>query len=50
MYDAPDLYTIFATDPDGMFIELTLRKVTGWDPPFATKPFRGLGQPGVPNT
>jgi catechol 2,3-dioxygenase-like lactoylglutathione lyase family enzyme len=49
VYDAPDLYTIFATDPDGMFIELTLRKVTGWDPPFATKPFRGLGQPAVPN-
>jgi hypothetical protein len=49
VYDAPDLYTIFATDPDGLFIELTLRKVAGWDPPFATEPFRGLGQPAVPN-
>ena len=49
VYDATDLYTVFATDPDGLFIELILRKVTGWDPPFATKPFRGLGQPAVPN-
>jgi catechol 2,3-dioxygenase-like lactoylglutathione lyase family enzyme len=49
VYDAPDLYTIFATDPDGLFIELILRKVNGWDPPFATKPFIGLGQPAVPN-
>ena len=49
VYGAPDLYTIFATDPDGLFIELTLRKVSGWDPPFATKPFTGLGQPAIPN-
>jgi catechol 2,3-dioxygenase-like lactoylglutathione lyase family enzyme len=49
VYDAPDLYTIFATDPDGLFIELILRKISGWDPPFATKPFTGLGQPAVPN-
>lgn len=49
VYDAPDLYTIFPTDPDELFIELTLRKVSGWDPPFATRPFTGLGQPAVPN-
>lgn len=49
VYDAPDLYTIFATDPDGLFIELILRKISGWDPPFATKPFTGLGQPADPN-
>ncbi len=49
VYDAPDLYTIFATDPDGLFIEVILRKVSGWDPPFATKPFTGLGQPAVPS-
>ncbi len=49
VYDAPDLYTVFATDPDGLFIERILRKVTGWDPPFTTKPFRGLGQPAVPS-
>jgi catechol 2,3-dioxygenase-like lactoylglutathione lyase family enzyme len=49
VYDAPDLYTIFATDPDGLFIELILRKTSGWDPPFATKPFVGLGQPATPD-
>ena len=49
MYDATDLYTVFATELDGLFIELILRKVTGWEPLFATKPFRGLGQPAVPN-
>lgn len=47
VYDAPDLYTIFATDPDGLFIELILRKIGGWDPSFPTKPFTGLGQPAV---
>ena len=47
VYDAPDLYTIFATDPDGLFIELILRKISGWDPSFPTKPFTGLGQPAV---
>jgi hypothetical protein len=45
VYDAPGLYTIFATDPDGLFIELILRKISGWEPSFPTKPFTGLGQP-----
>jgi catechol 2,3-dioxygenase-like lactoylglutathione lyase family enzyme len=50
VYEAPDLYTVFATDPDGLFVELTLRKAEGWDPPFETTPFVGLGQPAVPVT
>lgn len=48
VYDATDLYTIFASDPDGLFIELILRKTEAWTPPFATEPFVGLGQPATP--
>lgn len=47
VYDAPGLYTVFATDPDGLFIELILRKTGDWTPPFATEPFVGLGQPAA---
>ena len=45
VYDATDLYARSSPPtPTELFIELILRKVTtGWDPPFATKPFRGLG-------
>lgn len=50
VYDAPDLYTIFVTDPDGLLIELILPKTDGWSPPFATEPFVGLGQPAVPDS
>ena len=48
VYDAPDLYTLFATDPDGLFIEVILHKTGAWSPPFATEPFVGLGQPASP--
>jgi catechol 2,3-dioxygenase-like lactoylglutathione lyase family enzyme len=48
VYEAPGRYTIFASDPDGLFIELTLPKTSDWSPPFATEPFVGLGQPAVP--
>jgi catechol 2,3-dioxygenase-like lactoylglutathione lyase family enzyme len=48
VYDAPGLYTIFASDPDGLMIELILRKTDEWSPPFATEPFAGLGQPAAP--
>jgi catechol 2,3-dioxygenase-like lactoylglutathione lyase family enzyme len=43
VYDAPGTYTIFATDPDGLFLEWLLPKTTGWEPPFETSPFVGLG-------
>ena len=45
VYEQEGLYTLFATDPDGLFVEWTVRKVEGWRPPFATSPFVGLGQP-----
>lgn len=44
--DAPGIYTLFATDPDGLFIEWIVRKVEGWQPPFESEPFVGLGQGG----
>jgi catechol 2,3-dioxygenase-like lactoylglutathione lyase family enzyme len=44
VYDAPELYSLFTTDPDGLFIEWVVRKVDGWRPPFATEKFVGLGQ------
>jgi catechol 2,3-dioxygenase-like lactoylglutathione lyase family enzyme len=43
VYDAPGLYTLFATDPDGLFIEVLVAKQPGWTPPFATEPFVPLG-------
>jgi catechol 2,3-dioxygenase-like lactoylglutathione lyase family enzyme len=48
VHEAADLYTMFATDPDGLFIEWVVRKVDGWSPPFPTSPFVGLGQPLTP--
>jgi catechol 2,3-dioxygenase-like lactoylglutathione lyase family enzyme len=48
VYDAPGLYTMFATDPDGLLIEVLVPKQAGWDPSFATETFVGLGQPAVP--
>jgi catechol 2,3-dioxygenase-like lactoylglutathione lyase family enzyme len=47
VYDAPGLYTIFATDPDGLLIEVLVPKQPDWTPPFATEPFVGLGQPAT---
>jgi catechol 2,3-dioxygenase-like lactoylglutathione lyase family enzyme len=44
VYDA-DVYTVFATDPDGLFIEWLVRKTAEWRPPFETEPFVGLNQP-----
>ena len=45
VYDAPGLYTMLATDPDGLLIEVLVPKQPAWTPPFATEPFVGLGQP-----
>lgn len=50
VYDAPGLYTIFATDPDGLLIEVLIPKEQGWTPPFATEPFAGLGEPATPSS
>jgi catechol 2,3-dioxygenase-like lactoylglutathione lyase family enzyme len=44
VYEAPGQYTLFATDPDGLFVEWVVRKADGWSPPFPTAPFVGLGQ------
>jgi catechol 2,3-dioxygenase-like lactoylglutathione lyase family enzyme len=44
VYDAPDVYTLFATDPDGLLIEMLVPKKPGWTPPFATEPFVPLGK------
>lgn len=49
VYDAPGLYTILATDPDGLLIEVLLPKEPAWTPPFATEPFVGLGEPATSN-
>jgi catechol 2,3-dioxygenase-like lactoylglutathione lyase family enzyme len=45
VYEAPGVYTLFATDPDGLFVEWVLPKSAGWRPPFATSPFVGLNEP-----
>ena len=45
VYEQEGLYTLFATDPDGLFVEWLVLKVEGWRPPFETSPFVGLGQP-----
>jgi catechol 2,3-dioxygenase-like lactoylglutathione lyase family enzyme len=50
VYDAPGLYTIFATDPDGLLIEVLIPKQPDWTPPFATEPFAGLGEPATPTS
>lgn len=47
VYDAPGLYTLFATDPDGLLAEVLVPKETGWTPSFATEPFVGLGEPAT---
>src|SRR5678815_5003113 len=33
VYEQEGLYTLFATDPDGLFVEWMVRKVEGWQPP-----------------
>lgn len=50
VHDAPGLYTIFATDPDGLLIEVLVPKESDWTPPFATEPFAGLGEPAMPSS
>ena len=45
VYDQVNQYTLFATDPDGLFVEWVGRKTDDWRPPFDAKPFAGLGQP-----
>jgi catechol 2,3-dioxygenase-like lactoylglutathione lyase family enzyme len=47
VYEQQGLYTLFATDPDGLFVEWVVPKVAGWQPPFATSPFVGMGQPAA---
>ena len=48
VYDAPGVYTLFATDPDGLLIELLVPQRSGWTPPFATEQFVPLGEPASP--
>ena len=48
VHEAADLYTMFATDPDGLFVEWVVRKIDGWSPPFRTSPFVGMGQRATP--
>jgi catechol 2,3-dioxygenase-like lactoylglutathione lyase family enzyme len=36
VYDAGGWYSVHATDPDGLFLELVLPTPPGWTPPFET--------------
>lgn len=39
---APYGYSINVLDPDGLYIEVTLERPTGWEPPFRTTAFSPL--------
>ncbi len=39
VYEGPHGYSIYAVDPDGLFIEVTLARPAGWAPPFPTTAF-----------
>lgn len=41
------LYTMFATDPDGLLIDVLVPREPGWVPPFVAEPFVGLGRPAA---
>lgn len=39
VYEGPHGYSVYAVDPDGLFIEVTLAKPVEWTPPFRTTAF-----------
>lgn len=42
---APYGYSLNALDPDGLYLEVTLERPEGWDPPFRTTAFSPLPTP-----
>lgn len=39
VHEGPHGFSVYATDPDGLFIEVTLAKPVAWMPPFRTTAF-----------
>lgn len=42
---APYGYSINVLDPDGLYLEVTLERQAGWDPPFRTTAFSPFSSP-----
>ena len=42
---APYGYSLNVLDPDGLYLEITLERPVGWDPPFRTTAFKPLPTP-----
>lgn len=42
---APYGYSLNVLDPDGLYLEVTLERPPGWEPPFRTTAFRPLPTP-----
>jgi catechol 2,3-dioxygenase-like lactoylglutathione lyase family enzyme len=39
VFESPGTFSLFAVDPDGLFIEVTLVRPSDWTPPFKTTAF-----------
>jgi catechol 2,3-dioxygenase-like lactoylglutathione lyase family enzyme len=43
VFEGPNGFSLYALDPDGLFIEVTLERPPGWTPPFKTTAFVSPG-------